>query len=133
MEWFVDALGRRRCRGIDSLVLAMDEWFGEEGYRGCAFINAVVEVADIVPETKEISRQHKLDMAQAISTLLPPSPHRKRDASAIAMAVDGAIVRAQMEESPDGALRSLKLLVRALYGYQPAGRKSGRNGRGVED
>lgn len=132
MEWFVDALNRRRSRGIDSLVLAMDEWFRGEGYRGCAFINAVVEVADTVPEAKEISRQHKLDMAQAIAALLPPSPHRKRDASAIAMAVDGAIVRAQMDESPDGALKSLKLLVRALCGYQPTDRKSRRNGGGGE-
>lgn len=133
MEWFVDALNRRRSRGIDSLVLAMEEWFGGEGYRGCAFINAVVEIADIVPEAKEISRQHKLDMTLAISTLLPPSAHRKRNASAIAMAVDGAIVRAQMDESPDSALKSLKLLVRALCSYQPTGSKSRRNGRGVEN
>ena len=123
MEWFVDALNRRRSRGIDSLVLAMEEWFGREGYRGCAFINAVVEIADMVPEAKEISRQHKLDMALAISTLLPPSAHRKRDASAIAMAVDGAIIRAQMNESPDSAVESLKLLARALCRSQPTSKE----------
>lgn len=114
MAWFVDALNRRRKMGLNALVSALEEWFSDRGYRGCAFINAVVEVGGVLPEAVEISRQHKQDMMQTISTLLPASSHRKRDAEAVAMAVDGAIVRAQMAETPGMALKVLKTLLGSI-------------------
>lgn len=114
MTWFIGALNRRRQSGLDALVLALEEWFRDEGYRGCAFINAVVEIGAVLPEAVEISRRHKHDMAQAVSKLLPASAHRKKDAETVAMAVDGAIVRAQMDESPDAALKVLKVLLRSI-------------------
>lgn len=114
MAWFVDALNRRRKMGLNALVSALEEWFSDRGYRGCAFINAVVEVGGVLPEAVEISRQHKRDMMQTISTLLPASSHRKRDAEALAMAVDGAIVRAQMAEAPGVALKVLKTLLGSI-------------------
>lgn len=114
MAWFVDALNRRRKMGLNALVCALEEWFSDRGYRGCAFINAVVEVGGALPEAIEISRRHKNDMTQLISTLLPASSHRKRDAEAAAMAVDGAIIRAQMDKTPSVALKALKMLLRSI-------------------
>lgn len=114
MAWFVDALNRRRKMGLNALVPALGEWFSDSGYRGCAFINAVVEVGGVLPEAIEISRHHKNDMTQLIATLLPASSHRKRDAEAAAMAVDGAIVRAQMDKTPSVALKVLKTLLRSI-------------------
>ncbi len=114
MTWFEDAV-KRRGANVDALVPALAEWFESEGYRGCAFINAVVEVGGTVPEAVDISRRHKLDMAAVIRTLLPAwSRTAKADARALAMAVDGAIVGAQFEDTPDMALKSLERVVKAI-------------------
>ena len=45
MAWFIDALARHGARegdGLFALGPALAEWFGQGGYRGCAFINTVV-------------------------------------------------------------------------------------------
>lgn len=114
ITWFIDALSRQRNGGLDALVPALEEWFTDKGYRGCAFINAVVEVGGVFPEAVEISRRHKQHMVQIISTLLPASSHRKHEAEAVAMAVDGAIVRAQMAKTPDMALKVLKTVLQSI-------------------
>jgi len=116
MAWFVAALARSTRRGTGALISALEEWFRDEGYRGCAFINAVIEVGRALPEVIEISRLHKQDMAHVISKLLPASGHQRRDAEAIAMAVDGAIVRALMDGSPDAALATLQELLDRILG-----------------
>lgn len=113
MEWFVDAL-RRHGENLDALVPALGEWFNDENFRGCAFINSVGELGGVLPEVVEISRRHKQDMTEAIARLLPPSRHRAADAQAVAVAVDGAIIRAQFDHSPQPALHALDRLVRAV-------------------
>jgi len=115
MAWFVDALERHRSRRqpADVLLAALAEWFMSEGFRGCAFINAIAEFDGALPEAAAISRRHKSEMRQAIAGLLPPSARRDAEAQALAMAIDGAIVRAQMDESPNGALKTLAILLRS--------------------
>jgi AcrR family transcriptional regulator len=114
MHWFENAV-KRHGGNADALVPALAEWFGSEAYRGCAFINAVVEVGAILPEAVDISRRHKLDMAAVIRTLLPAgSRTAKADARALAMAVDGAIIGAQFEDSPEVALKALTRVVKAI-------------------
>lgn len=117
MNWFKDALqrhGANRGKGIDALVPALGEWFGEAGYRGCAFLNSVGELGGTMPEVVEIARGHKGDMTAEIEKLLPPSRHRAKDAQAISLAVDGAIVHAQFEEAPGAASRPLERLVKLV-------------------
>ncbi|MBU1223072.1 MAG: TetR/AcrR family transcriptional regulator [Gammaproteobacteria bacterium] len=113
MEWFVDAL-QRHGKGVNALIPALGEWFNDENFRGCAFINSVGELGGVLPEVVEISRRHKQDMTEAIARLLPPSRHRAADAQAVAVAVDGAIIRAQFDHSPQPALHALDRLVRAV-------------------
>jgi len=114
MTWFEDALDRHGAN-VDALVPALAEWFGTDVYRGCAFINAVVEMGPTMPEAVAISRRHKLDMTTSIQRLLPASSKTAAaDSRALAMAVDGAIVGAQFEESPEVTLRSLARVVRAI-------------------
>ena len=118
MAWFDDALRRhgseRPGRGIDALVPALGEWLGDGGYRGCAFINSVGEIGGMLPEVMEIARRHKSAMTAVIAGLLPPSRHQARDAQAITLAVDGAIVHAQFDETPDAALKSLGRLIGSM-------------------
>jgi AcrR family transcriptional regulator len=113
MTWFVDAL-QRHGGGVKALPLALAEWFGDEGFRGCAFINSVAELGGVLPEVTEITRRHKHEMADVIAGLLPPSRSRKQEAQALALAVDGAIIRAQYEQTPDAALSSLAIIQKSL-------------------
>ncbi len=113
MEWFVDAL-HRHGNDLNALMPALSEWFNDDGFRGCAFINSVGELGAVLPEVVEISRRHKQEMTEVIGHLLPPSRHRVDDAQAVAMAVDGAIIRAQFDQSPERALHVLNRLLKAL-------------------
>lgn len=120
IAWLVDALGRHGAGSSgwrEPLLAALREWFEAPVFRGCAFINAVAEVADTLPGAMEISRRHKADMATVIAGLLAgedPAPGSRRAlAEAIAVAVDGAIVQAQMNGS-EAALSALRTLLAAL-------------------
>ena len=92
----------------------MAEWLRSEEYRGCAFINTVGELANDLPDVINIARRHKEDMTSLISDVLPEAAGREALASALAIAIDGAIVRAQYDTAPDGALQGLALIVEAL-------------------
>lgn len=117
MSWFADALHRHggASPGLSVLVPAMAEWFGNGSFRGCAFINSVGEVGGLLAEVAEIARRHKGEMMAEIAGLLPrQAQHREDIAAAAALAVDGAIVRAQCDETPDGALKALETVLQAL-------------------
>jgi AcrR family transcriptional regulator len=114
ITWFDAALTRHGATPR-ALVPALAEWFGSADYRGCAFINAVVEVGETLPEAADISRRHKQDMASLIRALLPASSRTANaDARALAMAVDGAIIGAQFEDTPELTLKALTRVVRAV-------------------
>jgi AcrR family transcriptional regulator len=113
MEWFVDAL-QRHGNNLNALMSALSEWFNDENFRGCAFINSVGELGAVLPEVVEISRRHKQEMMSVLEHLLPPSRHRTVDAQAVALAVDGAIIRAQFDRSPEPALHVLNRLLKAV-------------------
>lgn len=113
MAWFFDAL-QRHGNNIRALAPALAEWFSDENFRGCAFINSVGELGGIMPEVVEISRRHKQEMTAMIASLLSPSIKQKRDAQAVALAVDGAIIRAQLDRTPDVAIRALNRFIRLL-------------------
>lgn len=116
MSWFTEALQRHGGApgaGLAPLAAAMAEWFADPAFRGCAFINAVAEVGGSLPQAVEISQAHKREMTQAIAELLPKGRQRIAQAEAAALAVDGAIVRAQMADADD-AIAGLRRLLKAL-------------------
>lgn len=116
MDWFTEALRRHGTEhhGMDALVPVLREWFEDEGFRGCAFINCVVELGGSQPEVIDIARRHKERMTEVVADLLPSSKNCRLDAQAVALAIDGAIVHAQYARSPDGALLSLARLLDCL-------------------
>lgn len=113
MAWFADALSRHGGRPA-AIVPAVGEWLRDPGYRGCAFINSVGELAGSLPDVVDIARAHKAEVTAAIAAVLPPSRQRMKLAQAIALAIDGAIVRAQFDSTPDAALDALKRIVKSL-------------------
>jgi len=123
MAWFNDALqrhGGRAGAGLMPLVATMAEWFRKPIYRGCAFINTVAELGGVLPDVLDICQQHKQDMVRVITELLPDGPNRQQLANAAAVAIDGAIVKAQLE-SQDAldkqSLTSLETLLAALDAF----------------
>lgn len=116
MAWFVDALGRHGATaggGLAPLAPTLAEWFADPLFRGCAFINAAAELGATQPGVTQIVQNHKKDMRQVIAGLLPNGPDQQATAGAAALAVDGAIVRAQMEGG-EAALAGLRVLLDAL-------------------
>lgn len=121
MAWFREALARHGGTPR-ALLPALAEWFGDQGFRGCAFINSVVELGGSQPAVVAMTQRHKQDMTEAIRGLLPPSDRRNRVAEALALAVDGAIVHAQWHPSPDSPLAALSEVLDALVlGAEPEG------------
>ena len=116
MIWFNDALQRHggATRGVAALAPALAEWFASAEYRGCAFINSVGELGGSEPDVAAIARAHKQDMVAAIAALMSASRTRVRDADMLGLLVDGAIIRAQMEGAPTGAVKALDRAVKAL-------------------
>ena len=109
MAWFVDALGRHGAvpgGGLAPLADALAEWFADPAFRGCAFINTVAEVGGSLSGALAIAQRHKADMTEVIAGLLPSGPHQAGAALSAAVAVDGAIVQAQIA----GAARALAAL-----------------------
>lgn len=116
MGWFADALQRhaQAKKGLAALPPALAEWFGREDFRGCAFINSVSELGHTVPEVNAIARRHKQDMTDLLAMLLPPSATQAQDAQALALVVEGAIVRVQLGEPVPAVLASVSRLLTAF-------------------
>ncbi len=117
IDWFTSTL-QLHGGTINALSPALAEWFGDENFRGCSFINSVGELGGIFPEILEISRSHKHDMTTIIAGLLPTSKKQMLDAQAIALAVDGAIIRAQFDQRPDAAIQSLNRFIQLLNAHK---------------
>lgn len=117
ISWFKAALQRQGTNGLMCLVPVMEEWFNDPVYRGCAFINTAAEFGDSLPDALEICRSHKQDMVNVIAELLPVNESQMIVANAAAVAIDGAIVRAQLESQireSKTALTTLSLILAAL-------------------
>lgn len=112
LAWFADALARHGGNAA-AIVPAMRDWLADPGFRGCAFLNSVGELAGVLPEVRDITRAHKAQVASALAAVLPPSRRRTRQAAALALALDGAILRAQFDTA-DAALNTLGDIVGAV-------------------
>lgn len=117
MSWFEAALVEHGG-DIGALAPSLAEWFKGGNYRGCAFINVVGELGEELPEVVAIAQAHKADMARAIGGLLPASAYasarKKAVVQALALAVDGAIVQAQMGLPTKQVVGSFDKLCQAL-------------------
>ncbi len=114
MNWFGESLARHGGN-LGAVVPVLDEWLQNGDFRGCAFVNTVVELAEDLPEVIDVTRRHKSDMEAVLATLFTGRPDGEALAESLAVAVDGAIVRAQYDDSA-AALRSLARIVAGLEG-----------------
>jgi len=122
--WFKESLAASRAsqsaadRQAQPLMPVLEvarQWFGLSTFRGCAFANTVAEIGESVPSITGIALQHKQEVRDAIADLLPVNAAASDIAWAATLALDGAIVNAQLGgSSTEAALLGLQKLLHAL-------------------
>ncbi|QFG79250.1 TetR/AcrR family transcriptional regulator [Acidithiobacillus sp. 'AMD consortium'] len=117
MSWFQDAL-QRHGNNLLAIAPVLQEWFTDPAFRGCAFINALGEMGGSMPEVVHRVSQHKAELRKVIEGLLPGNSDREDLASAVAMAIDGAVVRAEWGE-PTEAIHVFNHLIEGMYCLKP--------------
>jgi AcrR family transcriptional regulator len=87
---------------------ALAERFARPDFRGCAFINTMVESADPDSSAHRVAAQHKAEVAAYVETLLTDAGVSEPAALApqFALLMDGALVTALRERTPDAAFRA---------------------------
>ncbi len=118
MEWFVAAAEAKLARqsaGIEVIADVLESWFMQPDFRGCTFINTVVESgAEKDGEAWALALSHKEELRAYIEQLarrlaLP----RPKDVAGEAMVViEGMIVRFQMTADARVASAGKRLLKR---------------------
>ncbi|MHC5539652.1 TetR/AcrR family transcriptional regulator [Singulisphaera rosea] len=106
--WFTEAIERNaQAEGgrIGTLFGALKEWFETPTFRGCAFINASVELADPAHPGFAFARQHKQRFRAFLAGFIEESLGRAaaQFAPAVAMLIEGAIVTAVLQGSSEPA------------------------------
>lgn len=87
---------------------ALAERFAREDFRGCAFINTMVESADPDSAAHRVAAEHKAAVADYVRGLLVGEGVADPDALArrFVLLMDGAIVTALRERTPEAAGRA---------------------------
>jgi AcrR family transcriptional regulator len=121
MEWFGEELQGRGKTPQQRLLAVFDilgDWFGQEEFRGCLFINAASEycgldarIGDLVARHKRLVREELQRLAREAGVSQPAAL-----ADQLSLLVEGAIVMALMEQSPGWATtakEAARVLVKA--------------------
>ena len=90
MTWFEAEVARLTHAGatpVDAIFDALTVWLESSEFRGCGFINALAETAELTSEHEVLIRQHKQALIDHLASFTP-------QAEALAVVVDGAIVQA---------------------------------------
>jgi AcrR family transcriptional regulator len=118
-RWFVDEIDRRAKRPLDRL-LAMfdvyDEWFQSPDFRGCAFINAAVELADAEHPAAAAIANHKRRSRELVEQLAREAgfSHPEAICDHVTLLMEGAIITALVEQDWQAARRARAATMRLL-------------------
>src|SRR5262249_27726623 len=84
---------------------ALKEWFESPGFRGCAFQNAAVELADPAHPGTEFVQEHKQRFREFLRGLIEEAVGKAaaKVTPALALLVEGAVVTAVIQGKPDAA------------------------------
>ena len=105
LAFFGSAMERHGKRTKDKLrafFAALKDWFESPGFRGCAFQNAAVELADAKHPGSDFVKGHKRRFQEFLSGLIeePLGKAAAKVAPAVGLLVEGAIVTAMIQGSP---------------------------------
>lgn len=98
---------------------ALEERFLTADFRGCAFINTMVEVADGDHLAHQTAAEHKQKVQSFIYSVLAEAQVRDSEelSKAFMLLVDGAIVTAVREKNPNAAGEAKKIAARLISNF----------------
>jgi len=109
LAWFQNRFEHhgRKPSVIHSVI---NEWLLSENFRGYAFLNSVGEHehGEEMSEVFVATQRHKQDVIDAVLPIVGS------DENALAVAIDGATLKAQCDQNAKPAVTALKHLVRAI-------------------
>ena len=119
VAFFTEATARHRKRIKDPLrafFAALKEWFQSPGFRGCAFQNAVVELANPDHPGTAFVRGHKQRFHETLAGYVREAVGTAGEAviPAVSVLVEGAIMTALIDRSPAAADVARDATVRLL-------------------
>jgi AcrR family transcriptional regulator len=108
IQWFEEAVIERGNNPKERLLATFDvlrEWYASPGFRGCPFINAVLEIADASHQVHHVAIDLRESIRQIIMRLATEAGVRTPDAFSqqYLLLIGGASLMATIEQSPDGA------------------------------
>ena len=97
--------GKKAKNPLRAFFAALKDFFESPGFRGCPFQNAAVELADPTHPGTEFVRGHKQRFSEFLRGLVEASVGKAaaRVAPAVTILVEGALVTAVIQGSPDAA------------------------------
>jgi AcrR family transcriptional regulator len=113
-EWFTSTVYRLAPKVEDrplAIFDALEERFSRKDFRGCAFINTMIEMADGDHLAHQVAAEHKKKVQQLIRTWLTAAGVKKPEelSKAFLLLIDGAIVTAVRERKPGSAKAAKKI------------------------
>ncbi|MBH8609385.1 TetR/AcrR family transcriptional regulator [Thermoactinomyces sp. CICC 10521] len=115
LDWMKDYVQRASNhpkRKLLAVFDALDEWFNQEGFRGCAFINAAGELGLDKEEAHQIACNHKLAVSRMIRDLVKDLDMNDETlVHQLQMLVEGAIVLAYITNNKDSAKTAKKAAI----------------------
>ncbi len=107
-EFFRSAMERHVLKAkspLRAFFVALKEWFESPEFRGCAFQNAAIELADPAHAGTEFVRGYKRRFGEFVRGLVEQSVGKgaTKIAPAVILLVEGAIVTAAIQGKPDAA------------------------------
>ncbi len=94
----------------------LSDWFSDDTFRGCGFINAFAELGSISPEIAERARQHKAGFQSFVSRLVAGAGADPNLAPQLSILAEGAQTTAAIAGTPEAAVharRAAEILIDA--------------------
>jgi AcrR family transcriptional regulator len=124
-EWLESAVETRQLDPESRPLAVFDalaERFRRRDFRGCAFINTIVETADPTSAAHRVADEHKRKLTAYVAGLLADAGYRDHKvlAGQLVLLMDGALVTALREQSASAAERAKSTAAALLASAQRA-------------
>ena len=124
LRWFEDAVSAGGITPKERLLATFDvlrEWYSSPNFRGCPFINAVLEIADASHQAHQVSVDLRESIRQIIVRLAADAGVKNPEffSQQYLLLIGGASLMATIEHSPNGATyaqNALSILIDANIG-----------------
>lgn len=81
----------------------LDEWFRQDDFRGCGFINAFGELGAVSPDVADVAREQKTAFQRYVASLVEELGAPPALADQLALLAEGAQTTAAISGRPDAA------------------------------